>query len=639
MRRLLALLLIGGVVSFASAQQVWNTVKQYDSGPSPNRLDIVVLGDGYTSGQMALFQSHVTSFINYLVNVAPYNRYRNHINVWRVEVESAQSGADHPGPCYTTPVFVNTALDATYCTGGTQRCITCNNSTAMATAMLNVPGYDEILVFVNDPEYGGCAGTLACVSASHPDRNEIAAHEIGHSIFSLADEYDVSGATYSGPEPAQINVSTLNQSAMQAAGTKWHYWLGIESIGCFEGAFYNQFGVYRPRLGCRMRNLGVDFCAVCREDHIGDLWSYAGAYDAVSPPSTGRRGYGSQLSAVLPTVRLGGLTPNWTIDGTPTPGIGTITVAGASTTYSLLPSVVLPPSSGAHTIKLKVVDPTTWWRKTPTLTPLPEIVWHVNDTFSDYTVTALTTDVPPLRAGELFRVTDTIAQNGTTPGPSVRVNYYLSQDAIITPADAFAGFRIVPALANGAASSASTWCRVPVGMIGTNFRVGAIVDVLNAAVETNEANNALAAPGSFPIVVANALGSSTPFASYVSGGTVTFNLNFGVGYASKNYYLLASVADPTNGYDLGALFGTAPFVPDLISAGILDGTLGAPVFNDFIGVLDATGKTAPSFEMPILGTGFPGTALHFFGFVLDVDGTTGALTMPIFSNRTSVLIF
>lgn len=38
-----------------------------------------------------------------------------------------------------------------------------------------------------------------------------------------------------------------------------------ETVGAFEGARYFHCGIYRPEFTCKMRALGVPFCAVCQE--------------------------------------------------------------------------------------------------------------------------------------------------------------------------------------------------------------------------------------------------------------------------------------------------------------------------------------------------------------------------------------
>jgi hypothetical protein len=37
-----------------------------------------------------------------------------------------------------------------------------------------------------------------------------------------------------------------------------------DTVGAYEGAFYNHCGAYRPQFNCRMRALGNPYCAVCQ---------------------------------------------------------------------------------------------------------------------------------------------------------------------------------------------------------------------------------------------------------------------------------------------------------------------------------------------------------------------------------------
>ena len=128
MRSLALLALLAALALPAPAQSAWTTTLVWGDGNSADRLDVVIMGDGYTAAEIPVFHTHVTNFVNAWLATAPINRYRNFVNIWRVDVESAQSGADKPSPCWATPTLVNTALDAKYCTGGIQRCLTANNS-------------------------------------------------------------------------------------------------------------------------------------------------------------------------------------------------------------------------------------------------------------------------------------------------------------------------------------------------------------------------------------------------------------------------------------------------------------------------------------------------------------------------------
>src|ERR1044072_1642222 len=94
-----------------------------NNGSAANRIDIAILGDGYTSAQMEKYKADVQNAIVLFFNNEPFHEYRNFFNVHRIDVVSSQSGADHP----ERASFVNTALDATYNCSGIQRLICVNN--------------------------------------------------------------------------------------------------------------------------------------------------------------------------------------------------------------------------------------------------------------------------------------------------------------------------------------------------------------------------------------------------------------------------------------------------------------------------------------------------------------------------------
>jgi hypothetical protein len=64
-----------------------------------------------------------------------------------------------------------------------------NNATAIDVMNNQVPAWDQGLVIVNTSIWGGAGGTPGTTSLS-PGWEGIAIHEIGHSVFGLADEYE-----------------------------------------------------------------------------------------------------------------------------------------------------------------------------------------------------------------------------------------------------------------------------------------------------------------------------------------------------------------------------------------------------------------------------------------------------------------
>ncbi len=160
-----------------------------NNGLSANRVDLTILGDGYTAAQLASgkYTTEVEAFLSKVFEQEPYREYQRYFNVLRVDVTSAQSGGDHP----ERGAFVATALDATYNCSGIQRLICVDQSKVNAVlAASGVPANarDIVLVIVNDPEYGGSGGAVS-VASTHTSAVELILHELGHSFALLADEY------------------------------------------------------------------------------------------------------------------------------------------------------------------------------------------------------------------------------------------------------------------------------------------------------------------------------------------------------------------------------------------------------------------------------------------------------------------
>ena len=189
---LVAVLLFFCLPQIALAEPVETII---NNGSAANRVDIAILGDGYTSGEMQKYRDDVQNLMTRFFNENPFGEYRNFFNVNRIDVISSQSGADHP----ERSVFVNTALDATYNCSGIQRLI-CVNLGKVNTVLGNsvTPSQrDLVFVIVNDSEYGGSGGSVA-VASTNSLVLELILHELGHSFGLLADEYG-------GPPPPSCN--------------------------------------------------------------------------------------------------------------------------------------------------------------------------------------------------------------------------------------------------------------------------------------------------------------------------------------------------------------------------------------------------------------------------------------------------
>lgn len=73
----------------AASAEPYETI--VNNGRADNRVDIVILGDGYTAAEMAIYKADAQNFINALFNEEPFKEYRRYFNVHRAVFLSADS--------------------------------------------------------------------------------------------------------------------------------------------------------------------------------------------------------------------------------------------------------------------------------------------------------------------------------------------------------------------------------------------------------------------------------------------------------------------------------------------------------------------------------------------------------------------
>ncbi|HEX6136188.1 MAG TPA: M64 family metallopeptidase [Casimicrobiaceae bacterium] len=273
--------------------------KIVDHGPDAERYNVVILGDGYRAAEVAKYHADVQAVVDLLHQTAPFGDLWCGINVHRIDVASTDSGADDPLTCGDgsagSGAVARTYFDATFCSGNLiRRQLTVDNASALGVAHAQVPAAHVTMVIVNSLVYGGSGGQVAAFSTA-PGAAEIALHELGHTAFGLADEYEyyagcASGETghdvYAGGEPVEPNVTrntnratikwrSVLSSATHALPTTANANCGQcdpqpnprqpDYVGAYEGARYMHCGCYRPAYDCKMRTLGQPFCGACRK--------------------------------------------------------------------------------------------------------------------------------------------------------------------------------------------------------------------------------------------------------------------------------------------------------------------------------------------------------------------------------------
>lgn len=267
---------------FSLPAQVFPVVSVLNNGDDAQRINFVVLSDGYTSGQLDDFVTDAGNISNQLFNKAPFKQYEHFFNVYAIRVPSNESGADHPGTATDVgePAHPVTNVDNYF--GSTfdyfnihRLLVPINTGNILSVLATNFPGYDQVVMLTNAPYYGGSGGAFATTSleASAP---EIAIHELGHSFAALADEY-WAGDSYAAEKP--------NMSANSNPNTvKWSEWVGESGINVYvHGTSGVSANWYRPHQSCEMRFLNQQFCGVCREAFIDKIYDLTDPIDSYSP--------------------------------------------------------------------------------------------------------------------------------------------------------------------------------------------------------------------------------------------------------------------------------------------------------------------------------------------------------------------
>jgi hypothetical protein len=305
--------------------------KLFENGPSAEKVDIVILGDGYAKADMEKFRADAKKFNDAMFSTSPFKARKDDFNVWTVEVESGESGIDIPDK----NVWKNNALGTMYNTFGSARYVLTTDNKALRDAAAAAP-YDFICILTNDSRYGG-GGIYNLYATTYTGETTkgqewqmeyVYVHEFGHSFGGLGDEYYSSDVAYDefypqGVEPWEPNLTVL----LDKKNVKWksHLTQGIEvptpwekpeydsletqrakldrlapdyyqkreplyrrsmeilktsksagKVGVFEGAGYASKGIYRPAVDCRMFTLSlVEFDPVCSTaiERVVDFYS------------------------------------------------------------------------------------------------------------------------------------------------------------------------------------------------------------------------------------------------------------------------------------------------------------------------------------------------------------------------------
>jgi hypothetical protein len=301
-----------------------------ENGNPNEKVDIVILGDGYTKDEMEKFHDDAVRLTNALFDVEPFKSRKPDFNVKCVDTPSPVSGVNKPHP----GIFKRTPLSVSYSAFDSERYVLANDNRTIRDVASSVP-YEFMFILINEETYGGGGiyNLYSTVAVDNTFSDYIFVHEFGHHFAALADEYYTSDVSYQpaeiAVEPWEANITAL----IEKDNLKWKDMMDpstplptpwakekydqfsyeiqkerkelrskkvpeseVEAlferekeeslaildhmeftgkVGAFEGGGYMQYGLYRPYADCIMftRNK-QEFCPVCRRAIEGVIEMY-----------------------------------------------------------------------------------------------------------------------------------------------------------------------------------------------------------------------------------------------------------------------------------------------------------------------------------------------------------------------------
>jgi hypothetical protein len=178
------------------------------SGQIANRINLTIVGDGYTAAEKDRFFADAQSTANKLFGLDTFQSYLPLFNVHAVFVPSNQSGLTDGDN------KKDTALGLYRDPAGSKRGIMPpDDTTNVDRAIALAPATDYPILMANDDFYGGLGGQYAITTRSDRSGIVVLRHELGHNFGNVGEEYD-GGSAYLG----------ANHS--DEAQVPWTQWIG-----------------------------------------------------------------------------------------------------------------------------------------------------------------------------------------------------------------------------------------------------------------------------------------------------------------------------------------------------------------------------------------------------------------------------
>jgi hypothetical protein len=300
----------------------------HKSGDPAKKVDLLLLGDGYTARERSKFVADARRLVAVLFSTSPFKEHASDFNVWGLCPPAAASGISRP----STDIYRDSL--STYDAFGSERYVLAFDNRALRKVAQFAP-YEFIEILANNRTYGGGGifNLYSTVAVDNAFANYVFVHEFGHHFAGLADEYYTSSVAYAPAtervEPWEANATAL----LDPSNLKWKDLVSPDTpiptpwnkdefekysreiqkrrgeirkqklpesvmealfreelrheeamfakekyagkVGAFEGAIYEAKGYYRPEIDCIMFTRTNHFCAVCRRaiERIVEMYS------------------------------------------------------------------------------------------------------------------------------------------------------------------------------------------------------------------------------------------------------------------------------------------------------------------------------------------------------------------------------
>jgi hypothetical protein len=308
--------------------KVWTV---FESGPPSEKVDIVLLGEGYTEEELPKFHADAKRLVEELFSTEPFKRHKADFNVRAIDLPAAESGVSRPH----AGKYRRNLAGAQYSIFDSERYLLTYDNRTLRDILSAAP-YEFMGILVNEKQYGG-GGIYNFQMATAVDSefsDYVFVHEFGHHFAGLGDEYYTSDVAYETggdehPEPWEANITALHdpdqlkwkdlvepgtplptpwdkqkfeehsremrerrgalierQAPEAEFDALFREQREIETtmlssmeysgkVGAFEGASYEPVGLYRPEIDCIMFTRDeVGFCRVCQRaiERVIDLY-------------------------------------------------------------------------------------------------------------------------------------------------------------------------------------------------------------------------------------------------------------------------------------------------------------------------------------------------------------------------------